>query len=242
MKISKSKQELARIISKNGGWRDGARWAAQDGAGNDGLYNVSGYGERPVYVKDYAWHKPSNFSAYHEDWFKVSSPVNGWHQTILSRAEYFHLYPAPDADGWIEWNGGECPVADGALVACKIRTGKEWRNGKAIKADVLRWSHTGSTADIIAYRLHKSEQAEPEFCESVMRSIPEPESKPTIEQLATDYRNRNDFAGRLQKHADEAKADADAKLAELVAAGEVIGLRVSPIAENIANQKPPLQG
>lgn len=30
MKISKSKQELARIISENGGWRDGASWSAQD--------------------------------------------------------------------------------------------------------------------------------------------------------------------------------------------------------------------
>ena len=30
MKISNSKKQLAQIIHKNGGWRGGAEWAAQD--------------------------------------------------------------------------------------------------------------------------------------------------------------------------------------------------------------------
>jgi len=38
MKISKSKQELARIISENGGWRDG-EFAAQDDDGEVGGYS-----------------------------------------------------------------------------------------------------------------------------------------------------------------------------------------------------------
>lgn len=101
MKISNSKKQLAKIISENGGWREGALWAAQDGIGNDGLYNVAAYGNKPVYDKSMGWHKPSNYSAYHEDWFRVSSPVKNLHQTILSRDEYFHLYPSPDADGRI---------------------------------------------------------------------------------------------------------------------------------------------
>ena len=60
-----------------------------------------------------------------------------------------------------------------------------------------------------------------------MRSIPEPEAKPTIEQLAADYRNAKDYAERKQQEADDARADAEAKLAELVAAGESLGLVVS---------------
>lgn len=48
--------------------------------------------------------------------------------------------------------------------------------------------------------------------------------KPTIEQLAADYRNRKDFADRKQQEADAAKAAAEAKLAALVAAGKALGL------------------
>ena len=46
------------------------------------------------------------------------------------------------------------------------------------------------------------------------------EAKPTIEQLAADYRNAKDYADRKQQ-------EADAKLAELVAAGKALGLVLS---------------
>ena len=55
----------------------------------------------------------------------------------------------------------------------------------------------------------KVPDAKPEFCESVMRSIPEPEAKPTIEQLAADYRNAKDYANRKQQEADAAKLVAE---------------------------------
>ena len=60
---------------------------------------------------------------------------------------------------------------------------------------------------------------------------PMPEAKPTIEQLAADYRNRKDYADRKQQEADAAKADAEAKLAELVAAGKALGLVLSVAPE-----------
>lgn len=118
------------------------------------------------------------------------------------------------------------------------------------------WDHDGMSGDIIAYRLHRP-VVDAEFCESVTSRTPEPEPneklssdaveaakialmsesieglkrKPTIEQLAADYRNAKDYAERKQEEADAAKADAEAKLAELIAAGKVIGLLVSPINE-----------
>ena len=73
----------------------------------------------------------------------------------------------------------------------------------------------------------KVPDAKPRFCESVMRSIPEPEAKPTIEQLAADYRNAKDYADRKQQEADAAKTDVEAKLAELVAIGKALGLVLS---------------
>lgn len=139
-----------------------------------------------------------------------------------SREEYYHAYPKADDDGWIEWKGGECPVEASDEVDTKHRVGR---------VDIRRyansawWNHTGGHGDIVAYRLHKPE-VKPEFCESVMRSIPDQESNPTIEQLAQDYRNKIDYANRKQQEADEAKAAADAALGELERAGEALGLLI----------------
>jgi len=219
MKISNSKKQLAKIIHENGGWRDGYGFSAQDG--DDCA--VWFYEDAPVRGSD-AWWTTSGLG---HCWIEDAAKLPNWHQTILSREEYFRLYPAPNSDGWIEWQGGDCPVGCDVMVVCKVRTGKEFRGGKKIKASILRWRHTGGMADIIAYRLHKPEQAKPEFRESVMSPIPEPESKPTIEQLASDYRNAKDYADRKQQEADAAKADAETKLAELVAAGTALGLVLS---------------
>ena len=232
MKISKCKKELARIISENGGWRNG-EFAAQDG---DGL--VGGYGSKPEWnsLAEYWWREASG------GWF-LANKIKNHHQTVLSRAEYFHLYPAPDADGWIEWNGGDCPVGEGDRIDVKFSDGDEFFD----VSSYWGWGADAGCCNIIAYRLHKPD-VKPEFCESVTHGIPEPESidglcakvteenkhqhvdaKPTIEQLAHDYRNAKDYADRKQQEADEAKADVEAKLKELELACEAIGMLVSPI-------------
>ncbi|MGL5774311.1 MAG: hypothetical protein ACRCYB_03065 [Aeromonas veronii] len=224
MKISNSKKELARIISENGGWRDGAEWAAQDKNGI-GMYS----GGKPYWDLTY-----KEWAANAEDGrciFVINgcNTVSNYHQCILSRAEYFHLYPAPDADGWIEWQSpffGGMPVGENEVV--DIRVGDDVHTGFAAKD----WKMWGV---VTHYRLHKPEQAKPEFCESVTRSIPDPETKPTIEQLAADYRNRKACADRKQEEADAAKADAEAKLAELVAAGKALNLVIS-----VAEEEPEL--
>jgi len=233
MKISKSKQELALIISENGGWRNG-EFAAQDGDGGIGGYKV-----KPEWdsLAKYWWREASG------QWF-LANKIKNHHQTVLSRAEYFHLYQAPDANGWIEWKGGECPVDHGVMIDVRYRDGVVRKCMPALEPvadyhDVMHqyWQNDGVDGDIIAYRLHKPEQSKPEFCESVMRSIPEPTAKPTIEQLAADYRNAKDYADRKQQEADAAKADADEKLRVLELAGEAHGLLVSPIT---AKQEPEL--
>ena len=221
--ISKSKRQLAQLLIEAGvaQFPEYANWAAQDAD-----MDVNFFTNKPH--RELSWWQGEYDCA---DRVPLSVKITNWHQTVLSRAEFDQIVAetAPDADGWIEWHGGECPVYGGALVVCKNRTGKEWRNGKAIKAEALRWSNTGDTADIIAYRLHKPEQSNPEFCESVTRSIPEPEVKPTIEQLAADYRNAKDYAERKQNEADDAKADANAKLKALELASEALGFLVTPI-------------
>lgn len=55
--------------------------------------------------------------------------------------------------GWIEWNGGECPVDGLILVDVKLRDGNEVR---AFTASVYRWAHGPANDDIVAYRLTES--------------------------------------------------------------------------------------
>lgn len=239
MKISNSKKELAKIISENGGWRDGAKLAVFGPVSKK--VKFSSHNERPVALRKsrgfgQGWEIAGQFDSWMErESIHVGKPFPNWHQTILSRAEYFHLHPAPDADGWIEWKGGERPVEFGALIDVKYRDlhvqlGSKVGDRSAVEMyATTHWGNSGGAADIIAYRLHKPEQADPEFCESVMLSIPEPEVKPTIEQLAADYRNKLDYADRKQDEADKAKVESDSALSELEKAIAAIGFAITPI-------------
>lgn len=60
---------------------------------------------------------------------------------------------ASDNDGWIEWGGGDCPVAADALVEVKLRNGTEWTGRDAEYRDYWDWSHDEIGGDIVAYRL-----------------------------------------------------------------------------------------
>lgn len=93
----------------------------------------------------------------------------GWHYEVV---KYRILGPIvdqklPDTDGWIEWHGGECPVAEGALVDVKFRNGRiengtpagEY-NGSYSRMQAIDWSHNRFQSDIIAYRLSKPDWPE----------------------------------------------------------------------------------
>lgn len=57
-------------------------------------------------------------------------------------------------EDWIEWAGGERPVDSDAIVEIKFR----WHNQHQYnndRAGDFYWAHTGSNADIIAYRLQQ---------------------------------------------------------------------------------------
>ena len=231
MKLSKSKLALAKVINENGGWVDDSVYAANDECGI-----ICGYLSKPIRRKTTSYHW---IGSQRETWIRgIKTPR--WHQCVLSREEYYQAYPKADADGWIEWKGGECPVDGESIVDVEFNSG----NIVSGVAKGLSWRHEWKYSNIIAYRLHKPE-VKPEFCESVMRSIQEHESidglcakvteenkhqhvdaKPTIEQLAQDYRNKLDFAKRKQQEADDAKAASDAALGELERAGEALGLLI----------------
>lgn len=100
----------------------------------------------------------------------------------------------PDADGWIEWHGGECPVDKGALVDVRYRDGVDGMAMPALTFNIVRedwrvcvnWKHENNPGDIIAYRIHQPKQEQGPM---------------TIEQLLT---KANKHAAKAAKHEEKA--------------------------------------
>jgi hypothetical protein len=60
-------------------------------------------------------------------------------------------------DGWIEWGGGDCPVAAGATVQLRMRLTPDVVDETSSPED-MRWTHNKSAwlfggGDITAYRV-----------------------------------------------------------------------------------------
>ena len=76
---------------------------------------------------------------------------------IIAKAEATLAAPQPADDGWIPWEGGECPVEVGTRVDVRYRDGWE---GDGL-AFMWRWHHATQESsdvkelDIIAYRVVK---------------------------------------------------------------------------------------
>lgn len=238
MKLSKSKLALAKVINENGGWpSDEANFAAQDkidGESNDNTISFYSGKVKPTRIANESMWRCENLGSHfigYEKTIRRCKLLANWHQTCLSREEYYQAYPKADADGWLEWSGGmKSPVESGVPVDVKTKDGSE--HYEQLLSDAC-WNDNWGDANITAYRLHNPE-VKPGICESVTRSTPEPESKPTIEQLAADYRNKLEFANRKQLEAEDAKVVADYALAELERAGDELGLRIGIASNNKA--------
>ena len=82
------------------------------------------------------------------------------------------------------------------------------------------------------------EQAEPEYCESVTRSIPEPVVTPTLDHLLQDWRNADDFAQRKQTEADEAAAMRDERWQAVQARAGGMGVTVGKLVHVVSEPEP----
>lgn len=70
--------------------------------------------------------------------------------------------PQPDAGGWIDWHGGDCPVDPTDVVDIRLRGdhGKDRDVSDFGAADSFRWDHLktdgyAGNGDIVAYRIHR---------------------------------------------------------------------------------------
>lgn len=213
MEISKSKQKLASIITENGGWISG-NYAIQD-KDDKCIWFMFKLVGRPRGRAYWPGAKSNGISC--------DKVLPNWHKTILSRDEYFHLYPAPDADGWIAFNGYNKPDFGDLVVEVMLRDGEISGDGPQ-EADYWDWSIDGSPGDIISYRPRKPEIAP---TEPDLNPVSAPDAKPTIEQLAADYRAKLEIAQQAQEEADSHRCGAEAAIEKLVAAGTALGLVLS---------------
>lgn len=78
------------------------------------------------------------------------------YENMVTREQYEAALAAKN-EGWIEWGGGRCPVDDVTEVDIKFLTGGI---AYGVEAGKYYWPRTGREYDIIAYRLHKIQEAE----------------------------------------------------------------------------------
>lgn len=128
---------LVQELPKLGGWPDGAIGA--------------GFlcGEGTLYFWDESNDCPTKWRVHTEAEVEDSA-------SEISREQYESALAAKN-DSWIDWGGGECPVDAREMV--DVIFGHGGRMSANI-ADCWRWTHEGTDSDIIAYRLHKPQEAE----------------------------------------------------------------------------------
>ena len=66
---------------------------------------------------------------------------------------------------WIDWDGGECPVTPGTVVAVKFRSGKVLEPRLAFNCE---WDHDDNAGDIVKY-CTVTEQPDLEAAEKLLR-------------------------------------------------------------------------
>ena len=117
---------------------------------------------KPVYKDDVLYYRLSGHKFHVKKKPETDGFLVGLHEFgrphgfgLQSRVEHLSVLtwdqPRPKQDdGWITWNGGECPVPEGTLVDVRYRFGHEKR---PYKAENYRWMHYGAVHDIVAYRV-----------------------------------------------------------------------------------------
>lgn len=153
---------LVEELPKRGGWRHGVKTMTQDK-----WKDIWGYNCCQPWLKHSGWWvSKSGADLVNNSKIKVTELAIDWQTAIITREQYEAALSAKN-DGWIEWGGGECPVHVGTLVDVKWRDGriddgipaKISHDLESCRRNAISWRHHGRSHDIIAYRLHKPQEA-----------------------------------------------------------------------------------
>lgn len=140
---------LVEELPKRGGWPDGA-------------------------VECY-WHRGFDVAHFYDSlrnevpnpiYIRGASLCGGDGCGVVITSEQYESALAAKNGGWIEWAGGKCPVEEGTLVDVRYRDSEYYHDSLGVYAlssfgvGADYWVRDGLSNDIIAYRLHKPQEAE----------------------------------------------------------------------------------
>lgn len=157
-------QILVQELPKIGGWPDGMNYCGQSAFDNELYFYRHSYIGQPC-------DKRGIFTDSHRSEYAYTPISRDQYEAALAASKELRPYQvstehytshasagktasADDADGWIEWAGGECPVDGDAIVEVKYRKPSPL-NFNNDRAGDFSWSHHGFGGDIIAYRLQQ---------------------------------------------------------------------------------------
>lgn len=130
---------LVKELPKHGGWPEGVDAVRQNCKGQ--LFEIN---------SDYCCD------------FKLEK-CDDWIADVVTKQQYEAALSASKAvaghNGWIQWDGGECPVDSDAIVdvICRNQNQYQFNSDRAGDFD---WSHDGVGGDIITYRLQQPTKSE----------------------------------------------------------------------------------
>lgn len=97
-------------------------------------------------------------------WYTARGMLAGWEGDPNYRSHLVAEWDAPDADGWIQWAGGECPVPPETVVNWRTEGKEPGEETWALKARDLDWSVV--TAYRIVTRASEDSKQEPQPAEA----------------------------------------------------------------------------
>lgn len=146
---------LVEELPKCGGWD--AKWhqCAQDGNGEVCFFTSGKIHFRCFFD---TWSIPPDSVATHDGKARIEALLaDDYAETIITREQY-EAALAVKNDGWIEWGGGKHPpVSTNTVVDVKFKNGNVQ---SGYPAGEYSWEHEWTYSNIIAYRLHKPQEAE----------------------------------------------------------------------------------
>ena len=138
-------QILVEELPKIGGWPDDMNYCGQSAYDNELYFYRHPYTGQPC-------DKRGIFTDSHRSEYAYT-PISRDHYEAALAASKEPLKFSGD-DGWMLWQGGECPVDSDAIVEVKYRKPNPYQLNNERAGD-FAWAHDGIDDDIIAYRLQQ---------------------------------------------------------------------------------------
>lgn len=137
-------------------FRDGSAAFKRDGVANAGDWSIP-YLSNPIRTVE--WYKLATPVAATKAAPSRAIPLQAMVEAIVKDAGGTEIVNI-DSDGYIVWNGGECPVAKGTKIDVKYRDGKSLLNATGLHYTGMTrdttesfWQNDDYPNDIVAYRL-----------------------------------------------------------------------------------------